>query len=815
MSRNADSQEDKMKRLLSAIWLKIIAVMLAALSLTAAFAIFIVVIENYEWFRDEDLSWYSSSQMRAYNNNYLGQIEDAFELAREMEADGIDVPEADTSSITVSSSDRYDYYFHEGMSQSEKQLAMHREYNEYMSSLKLQLQYFVITDGETVFFHSANLDPTTLDGKLSPDVIRADFAKQSESDVPPIYVDLKGRRIGVHDELYSLDIYRFNNYADTNMFIVYLPLTTEGGIDGFGGEQLFYDFIAEHRDETIWSFAILTVTTILLMAYACSGAGYRRRPDGSLPQRGEITLSWLDRIPLEILAIAFSVIVAMGIMALESLIRMNHGVYVSSTSYNYRIMSGSVTGSLVNIDNNNGVFRITFEGWLSVFSVWGLIVSAFTGLLSLIRRAKARQFWRHSIVGWIGRSIRGSWRWFWSRVSDRPRMILILALYYFACFIFIIFLGSINHMGGGYVLFTLALGAGLFVVLPLAVFGHLMYVDRGTRQLTVFSNQLTAGEEPQALIAAKLHPNFRPLYSNLEQLDEGLQLAVSRQLQADRLKTDLITNVSHDLKTPLTSIINYIDLLKREGLDGPDAASYLETLDQKANRLKVLTEDLVEASKASSGNLPVEREWLDLIELMRQVSGEFEDRMSAQHLSLIPRLPADTPRYMIWSDGHHIWRILENLLENAHKYSLQGSRVYLSLQIDQTGYRIQVKNISAIPLDLSTSDLMERFVRGDSSRHTDGSGLGLSITSSLADLLGGRMELDVRDDVFVATVVLPFVNAPEPFEANASFSAKFDSRVDSDYKAFRPDYDLLPELDAVARDVVEGDMTPLTEATDS
>ncbi|WP_044917312.1 sensor histidine kinase [Oribacterium sp. FC2011] len=234
----------------------------------------------------------------------------------------------------------------------------------------------------------------------------------------------------------------------------------------------------------------------------------------------------------------------------------------------------------------------------------------------------------------------------------------------------------------------------------------------------------------------------------------GLSHAVDEQVKSERLKADLITNVSHDLKTPLTSIISYVDLLKREEIDNPRVQEYIKVLDQKSTRLKTLTEDLVEASKASSGNVKIDFADINYNEIVEQALGEFEDKTHAAKLEVILNYP-DHP-VMISADGRHLWRVIENLLNNCCKYALRESRVYVDITEDEDSgtATCTIKNISSRPLNISPEELTERFVRGDVSRTTEGSGLGLSIAKSLTKLMNGELVISIDGDLYKASVVL-------------------------------------------------------------
>lgn len=240
---------------------------------------------------------------------------------------------------------------------------------------------------------------------------------------------------------------------------------------------------------------------------------------------------------------------------------------------------------------------------------------------------------------------------------------------------------------------------------------------------------------------------------HINHIGENLDSALQEKVKSERFKADLITNVSHDLKTPLTSIINYVDLIKREQIQDEKIQGYLEVLEQKAQRLKTLTEDLVEASKASSGNLKLEISDIDFVELIHQTNGEFEEKFLSRSLYLVSRLPEQP--ILIEADGRRLWRVLENLYNNAFKYAMTNSRVYIDINQEGDWVAFTIKNISEHPLNISSSELTERFVRGDVSRTTEGSGLGLSIAQSLTQLQKGVFQILIDGDLFKVQVKFP------------------------------------------------------------
>ena len=296
----------------------------------------------------------------------------------------------------------------------------------------------------------------------------------------------------------------------------------------------------------------------------------------------------------------------------------------------------------------------------------------------------------------------------------------------------------------------------IFLLLFLLDLGALFFVYKtalGRELLLDGLKRITDGELSYKIPKEKLHGDQKTMAQYINRIGDGLDAAVEKSLKDERLKTELITNVSHDLKTPLTSIINYVDLLKRKNFTDPEVLKYLEVLDAKAHRLKSLTEDVVEASKASTGNLTLEMTDINFVEMLYQVMGEFEERLADRHLTLMTHFP-DTPA-MISADGRRMWRILENLFGNILKYAMENTRVYAEVLLKHDQVIFTLKNISAQPLNIPAEELTERFIRGDVARNTEGSGLGLSIAQSLTQLQGGTFELYLDGDLFKVCLKFP------------------------------------------------------------
>lgn len=250
--------------------------------------------------------------------------------------------------------------------------------------------------------------------------------------------------------------------------------------------------------------------------------------------------------------------------------------------------------------------------------------------------------------------------------------------------------------------------------------------------------------------------DFDKLAEDINQITAATNTAVQSELKNQRMKTDLISNVSHDLKTPLTSMISYLDILKKEGLDSPNAQEYLNIVDEKTQKLKTLTEDLFEAAKASSGNIPCDITDIDLVQMLEQELAEMADVLAERELEVIRTIKVERDAAMVKADGRLLSRVIENILGNVGKYALNNSRVYVDVA-EETGNRLRldVKNISRDQLNISPEELMERFTRGDDSRNTEGSGLGLAIAKDLTSLMGGTFTISIDGDMFKATVLLP------------------------------------------------------------
>lgn len=320
---------------------------------------------------------------------------------------------------------------------------------------------------------------------------------------------------------------------------------------------------------------------------------------------------------------------------------------------------------------------------------------------------------------------------------------------------FIVFYTSIVRRIKGNILFTHSFIYKIWEILLQFVCGNRFHTQK-TREIMKIQQALeliSTGALDTKLDVSEFHGQEKEVAEAVNHIRDGLMESVNESLKNEKLKADLITNVSHDIKTPLTSIVNYVDLLKRENLGNENARNYIRILDEKSQRLKQLTEDLVETSKITSGNVKLDMQKIDMVELLYQTGGEFNERFEARNLIIVTKIPNKS--MYIYADGRQLYRSLENLYTNAAKYALENTRVYVELSNNDNKVVFTIKNVSKNELDIVSDgkvDLTERFVRGEKSRTTEGSGLGLSIAKNLTTLMGGKFEINVDGDLFIATI---------------------------------------------------------------
>ena len=366
-------------------------------------------------------------------------------------------------------------------------------------------------------------------------------------------------------------------------------------------------------------------------------------------------------------------------------------------------------------------------------------------LLSFSVRVKLGKWWRHTLCYQLFRKIGQFARMIWENIGFLWKVILVMLVLAF-------FEGI-----GVLMFFNSDIALLLWLLEKLVLYPLVLWYCVQLNQLKNGTEKIAGGEPGYQISTKRMTGIFKEQGEQINHISDGMTHAIEERMKSERFKTELITNVSHDIKTPLTSIINYVDLLEKEELHNETAQEYLEVLERQSSRLKKLIEDLIEASKASTGNLPVHLERLEAGIFMTQTVGEFEEKTKAVGLDLVIEKP-ETPVY-IMADSRHFWRVIDNLMNNICKYAQSGTRVYINLEVKEAQVSITFRNTSKYPLNISSDELMERFVRGDASRNTEGSGLGLSIANSLMDLMGGTFRLYVDGDLF--KVVLGFAETAE------------------------------------------------------
>ncbi len=481
-----------------------------------------------------------------------------------------------------------------------------------------------------------------------------------------------------------------------------------------------------------WQLLVLSVISVviyfLLLVYLSVAAG--RETDGA--GKLYIRLSSFDHVPTELaLLLAGGAALLAGALAAAVV-----------------ITTGIDPTNLTALGND-----LLFENWfmalLFVF-VFAVDSAAMFFYYSLVRRIKTRMLWKNSL---LRRLVHKAKEFVWN-VYDNGSIVL-------RTWVPFAILLAVNG-----ILLMMAAGVGdaevrlIFVILT-AVFdilaGSLLYKNAKEQQEIVESiRKIADGQLEHQIKTENLHGYNRILADSVNSIGNGIKEAVEISMKDERMKADLITNVSHDIKTPLTSIINYVDLIKREQVENEKVRGYINVLDEKSQRLKQLTDDLVEASKISSGNISLNFEKINLIELMNQTIGEFSEKFEAKNLSAVMNVHAK--KAVIEADSRRIWRVMENLFNNIYKYAMEGTRVYLSVDdaSDKAGYiEVSVKNISAAPLNCDPDELTERFIRGDESRTTEGSGLGLSIAKNLTEAQKGTFEIQLDGDLFKVLLTFP------------------------------------------------------------
>ena len=574
-------------------------------------------------------------------------------------------------------------------------------YNYYIKDLKTNKISYKISDKYTLgslkdapgFIH-ITVEDNAMSMRINDEV---SYYIYSYNDAEKMMIDSpQDIYIVINDELVPGDEF-YEIYTDYEMVKRYIPYSIAGLIGGL---------------------------ILLLIIF-----GYLVLMSGRCEKGGEIALAHIDKIPNDIQS--FFVLTAAGIsLALVTSVNFSNGRYDGRYSTAIIIvMIIFAIDMIIGMTYFFSMLRQFKKGVLLrntlVFKLLRKVKNLLKKAITFIASCFSEKIFKPWVIGWL------------------------LAYGFINCILFFISILMIDEFhGAGLIIsmFFIAVFNGLAAYLLFKRLGALNKIMHGAKAIS-------EGNLDYQLDETQMPLEFVNFAKDIQGIQSGLKNAVNDAIKGERMKTDLITNVSHDLKTPLTSIINYVDLLKKEELDNEIAKGYVNILEDKSDRLKQLIEDLIEASKASSGNLIITTEEVNLCELVIQACGEYEEKIRVANLDI--RMNNTEDKVLVLADGKYMWRIVENLMSNVLKYSMPNSRVYINIEENDGHGMLIIKNISAYPLDIDPKQLLERFQRGEDSRTTEGSGLGLSIAESLTSIQDGKFSIDIDGDLFKVTIEMP------------------------------------------------------------
>ena len=507
-------------------------------------------------------------------------------------------------------------------------------------------------------------------------------------------------------------IYAMEKQTDTSYSIIDYDIYTSCDLSSmeeysaYGINETLYTYMLENRTQPIYATILSIGLLIIIIIYLFWSIGHKEGEVG-------ITINSIDKIPYEIL-----VFVCLMILSVALAVVVNIG--------------GTI---------NYVILLVGILGYLLCYAMCAVIG------VTTIKRIKAKKFIKSFLIYKIGKwcfdKIQGWLRTINQNATENKRI-----FWYYLLFIIIsIMLASLFYTG---IAIILLIGFWIW-----AYYQIKKYILEQEKIKNALKDIYEGKSNEVHLNESELKGALKEMAIYVNDIASGFSNAINESLKSERLKTELITNVSHDIKTPLTSIINYVDLLKKENIQDEKVKEYIDILDKKSQRLKKLTEDLVEASKVSSGNVKLNLENINIKELFNQTIGEFKDRFEEKNLIIETTIPNDNIK--INADSRYLYRIIENLFSNITKYALEGSRVYIDIIEKEKIVDISIKNISKDKLNISSDELMQRFVRGDKSRYTEGSGLGLSIAKSLTELQGGTFDIIIDGDLFKVHIIWPKV----------------------------------------------------------
>ena len=463
-------------------------------------------------------------------------------------------------------------------------------------------------------------------------------------------------------------------------------------------QQTVYNMFKGHENLPTYLIPLSAISIIIMIVYLIWATGHEKGKEG-------IQLNSIDKISYEIISIVIMFVIGM---------MMSFAIASVESQIPQRILMS--------------VFLLCYLIGYACLAVW---------VSTTIRRLKAKQFIRSFLTYKVCRWIKVTIEKIFRKVTDKENANRKITIMYWGFVAISIILAC-----------TMWSGIGLLVLIAFWIWTYykLLQYNKKVQKINEALRNIYEGNPNVKLNEEELEGTLKIMAKYINDIAGGFTNAIEQSLKSERLKTELITNVSHDIKTPLTSIINYVDLLKKEDINNAQIEQYIAVLDKKSQRLKKLIEDLVEASKVSSGNVKLNMEVINLKELLNQTIGEFEDKLDKKNLKIEMDLPNEN--VLIKADNRYLYRVIENVFSNISKYALESSRVYIKLEKQKEEVYLEFKNISKDKLNISAEELMQRFVRGDKSRYTEGSGLGLSIAESLTELQGGKFKIDIDGDLF-------------------------------------------------------------------
>lgn len=600
------------------------------------------------------------------------------------------------------------------------------------------------SDNSNIFFNASLSDGTVIFSNYTDDTPRFRYSNEWSVQIPAT-AKLKSSEVFYYNNYFasesltdssgSIRYYVLPQVQATHkgdIALTYAPSDTDSSIEytedtitftaGIRGnlavkDKLYYvisvvNFFIANRYTLIAVCALSLLLAIILFIFLIYSAGHKKGVD-------EIYLEPQDKIPLDIFAAADGFVICLLM------------IFISEV-----FLYG----------NNSPIFTLS----AIAFGLFICVFFALSFILTFATRIKAGKWWRNTLIfkclHLIYRICRKLFKLIVTLFSNLP-LFWKTALIFSAISLFEFIVIVRNDIGTTlmwWFIEKIIVGSILFFIVI-----DMKHIKKG-------AEEIAGGNTGYKIDTKNMFGDFKQHAIHLNRVNDGMQKAVNERMKSERLKTELITNVSHDLKTPLTSIINYVDLLKQENIECEKAIGYLDVLDRQSKRLQKLTADLLEASKASTGNIKINAEATDINVFLSQLSGEYEEKLTQSSLELITSTAEES--MLIYADGKLLWRVFDNLMNNICKYAQENTRVYVSAYIRDEKVIIEFKNISKYQLNISSDELMERFVRGDQSRNTEGSGLGLSIAKSLVELQNGKLELVIDGDLFKAIISFDLCN---------------------------------------------------------